>query len=55
MAALQAEWFANASPEERAAAAHVMDHEAAEVTCPACATISPGGTAECPDCGLALM
>ena len=36
LTALRAKWYAEASAEEKAAAEAVIDHNAAEVTCPAC-------------------
>lgn len=46
------------SDEERAAldaaAAAVIDFDAAELTCPACGHTFPTGPNECPDCGLFL-
>lgn len=42
------------SPEERAAADAVVDFNAADMTCPACATTFATGPSECPDCGLFL-
>jgi rubrerythrin len=53
-AALRADWERHAGPEERRAAAHVVDHDADAVTCPACGFTFPTGPAECPDCGLGL-
>ncbi|NNF05548.1 MAG: hypothetical protein HKN21_02190 [Candidatus Eisenbacteria bacterium] len=47
-------WHENASPEELRAASHVVDHNAAEITCPACGMIFATGPKECPDCGLGL-
>ena len=54
MQALRDDWYRNADPEERAAAEKVVDHNAAEITCPACGTTFATGPQECPDCGLGL-
>lgn len=54
-AALQADWYRNATPEERQAASLVVDHNAPEITCPACGATFPTGPSECPSCGLALV
>jgi rubrerythrin len=51
---LQQRWLSSLSDVERAAAAAVVDHSAAEITCPACGTRFASGPDECPDCGLYL-
>jgi uncharacterized OB-fold protein len=53
--ALRAAWYDRASKEEQAAAEAVVDHNASEITCPACGTTFAPGTPECPDCGLGVM
>lgn len=53
--ALYDAWYAQASEAERRAATSVIDHNAAEITCPACGTTFATGPAECPDCGLGLL
>ena len=53
--ALRDEWYDKASEDERAAAVAVVDHNASEITCPACGTVFASGPPECPDCGLGLM
>ncbi len=55
MSLIESDWLEQASEEERAAAAAFIDHDAPEITCPACQHRSPSGTEECPDCGLRLM
>jgi hypothetical protein len=40
------------SPEERAAAAVVLDVEQERMTCPACLAEFATGPARCPECGL---
>lgn len=55
VAALQADWYRKATPEQRRAAAEVVDHNAPEITCPACGATFATGPTECPSCGLALM
>jgi len=52
---LYQDWHDGASAEERAAAAAIVNHDADEVTCPACGHGSPAGTRECGDCGLSLL
>jgi predicted amidophosphoribosyltransferase len=50
---LEQHWYENASEEERAASARVVDHDADELTCPAClATFAKAP--RCPECGLNL-
>jgi len=53
--ALREAWYNNASDEERAAESAVNDHNASEITCPACGTTFAPGTPECPDCGLGVI
>ena len=53
--ALRADWHANASEEERRAAEQVVDHNSAEITCPACGDTFASGPPECPGCGLGLV
>ena len=56
--ALQQKWQNEASAEQIRAAQHVIDLDAAEIQCPACAATfaNPGTSAEriCPGCGLYL-
>ena len=58
MAVFNAEWKRGLSDEQiaacEAAAAVVIDPEAAETTCPACLTTFATGPSECPDCGLGI-
>jgi len=53
--ALRDAWYQGASDAERLAAQSVIDHNAAEMTCPACGTTFATGPSECPDCGLSLV
>jgi len=53
--ALREDWYRNADAEERRAAESVVDHNAAEITCPACGLSFPTGPSECPGCGLGLL
>jgi DNA-directed RNA polymerase subunit RPC12/RpoP len=52
---LKTDWEERASEEERCAAEALIDHNAEQITCPACGTTFPTGPAECPECGLALL
>jgi rubrerythrin len=52
---LRDEWRRNASEAERRAAEAVIDHNAVEITCPACTTTFATGPTACPDCGLGLI
>ena len=38
--------------DERAACDAIVDHNAAEISCPACGHTFATGPTECPDCGL---
>jgi rubrerythrin len=53
--ALRADWYANATDEERRANEQVVDLDAAEITCPACGETFASGPSECPECGLGLV
>ncbi len=55
MNVLRADWYANASDEERRASEQVVDHNAGEITCPACGETFSSGPSECPECGLGLV
>ncbi len=55
VAALRQAWYDQASEEERAAEACVIDHNAESITCPACGAVFATGPGECPDCGLGLV
>ena len=52
--ALVVSWAESASADEIRAAAHVINHNDEEITCPACMSASPSGSQNCTDCGLRL-
>ncbi|MGD2064812.1 MAG: hypothetical protein PVF51_14720 [Nitrospirota bacterium] len=52
---LRQDWDRQASVAERRAAAAVIDHNAPQITCPACGMTFATGPSECPDCGLGLI
>ena len=47
-------WNSALSVSEQQAADIVIDHDAAEIQCPACLTKFASGPKECPECGLFL-
>ena len=54
MSLMEARWSSGLSEAEQLSAEIVVDHDAAEMQCPACLTTFATGPKECPECGLFL-